>query len=81
VNTPAPADLADLLSRAEQAVAAQRAAYGTALDDDTATACAWNTWRTLADLLPVLHSLATAAPTARAETDTGRRLTIVREAA
>jgi hypothetical protein len=64
---PAPqatlADLYTLLTRAEQVIADQRRSYSTEQDEDTAWRCAWNTWRTLQDLIPAVHALIEQPPT------------------
>ena len=57
------ADLTDLLALAEQHIAAQGRAYSTESDEDTAWRCAWNTWRTLADLVPAVRALLAQQPT------------------
>lgn len=56
------AALAALLARAETDIAAQRNAYGTEQDEDTAWRCAWNTWRTLKDLVPAVRALLDHTP-------------------
>jgi hypothetical protein len=55
--------LAALLAQAEQAVIAQRRSYGTERDEDTAWRCAWNTWRTLQELIPAVRVLIEQPPT------------------
>jgi hypothetical protein len=50
-------ELAALLARAEADLAAQGRAYRTELDDDGLWHASWNTWRTLADLLPAVRTL------------------------
>jgi hypothetical protein len=62
--TPTPEQLAELLDRAEQNIAAQRDAYGTELDEDRAWRCAWNTWRTLTDLTGAVRALLAERDTA-----------------
>ncbi|WP_037573556.1 hypothetical protein [Phaeacidiphilus oryzae] len=52
-----PADLAALLERAEQDIAAQSHSYRTESDPDHADRCAWNTWRTLQTLVPAVRAL------------------------
>jgi hypothetical protein len=65
VTATDPRPLAELLARAERDIAAQGLSYGSELDEDHAWRCAWNTWRTLQDLLPAVHALL-------AEHDTGQ---------
>jgi hypothetical protein len=55
--------LAQLLAEAEQAVTAQRRSYATEQDEDTAWRCAWNTWRTLQELIPAVRALIEQPPT------------------
>jgi hypothetical protein len=62
-TAPGPAVLAVLLDRAERDIAAQRRSYGTEQNEDTAWRCAWNTWRTLQELLPAVRALLDQPPT------------------
>ncbi|MFC5909500.1 hypothetical protein [Streptacidiphilus monticola] len=78
---PTPQDLAALLDRAERDIAAQRHAYGTELDDDTAARAAWNTWRTLRELVPAIRALLDSQPTPTGPAAAVRHLRVVREAA
>lgn len=66
-----PANLPTLLARAERDIAAQGRSYGTESDEDHAWRCAWNTWRTLQDLLPAVRVLLAEQDTARRDAPSG----------